>query len=125
MAEQVRPDLALLERRQVDAVDAARQQPRQVGLAHRQRQLAQILAVADQHVEGVELDLVIVLARVQAVEIGAAVDAEQHRLAVDDERCCFGFAARPRRSADSGSVQSWPLRVNSRTRLPSRWTIRR
>ena len=38
VAEQVRTDLALLERRQVDAVNAARQQPRQVGLAHRQRQ---------------------------------------------------------------------------------------
>ena len=31
--EQVRPDLALLERRQVDAVDAPRQQPRQIGPA--------------------------------------------------------------------------------------------
>ena len=59
---------------------------RQVGLAHRQRQLAQILAVADQHIEGVELDLGIVPARVQAVEIGDAVDAEQHGLAIDDER---------------------------------------
>jgi hypothetical protein len=34
-----------------DGIDAARQQPRQVGLAQRQRQLAEILAVADQHVE--------------------------------------------------------------------------
>jgi hypothetical protein len=36
-------------------------------LAHRQRQLAEILAVADQDIEGVELDLV--PARVQAVEV--------------------------------------------------------
>ena len=35
VAEQVRADLALLEWRQVDAVDPPRQQPRQVGLAHR------------------------------------------------------------------------------------------
>ena len=31
-------------------------------------------------------NLVIVLAAVQAVEIGDAVDTEQHRLAIDDER---------------------------------------
>ena len=59
---------------------------RAIGLAHRQRQLAQILAVADQHIEGVEFDLGIVPARVQAVEVGDAVDAEQHRFAVDHER---------------------------------------
>ena len=50
-----------------------------------QRQLAQIVAVAHQHVEGVELDLGIVLAAVQAVEVGYAVDAEQHRFAIDHE----------------------------------------
>ena len=51
-----------------------------------QRQPADVLAVADQNIEGVELHLVIVPARVQPVEIGAAVDAEQHGLAVEDER---------------------------------------
>jgi hypothetical protein len=39
------------------AFDPPRQQPRQVGLPHAERQLAQILAVADQHVEGVKFDL--------------------------------------------------------------------
>jgi hypothetical protein len=53
MAKQLRADVALLEWRQMDAVDATREQPGQVGLAHRQRQLAKILAVADQDVEGV------------------------------------------------------------------------
>ena len=38
-----------------------------------------------QDIEGVELDFVIVLAAVQAVEIGDAFDTEQHRLAIDDE----------------------------------------
>ena len=38
------------------------------------------------HVEGVELHLGIMPARVQAVEIGPAVDAEQHGLAIDHER---------------------------------------
>jgi hypothetical protein len=55
MPEQVRADLALLEVGEVDPIDAASQQLRQVGLAHRQRQFAEILAVADQDVEGVEL----------------------------------------------------------------------
>ena len=68
-----------------DPVDTARQQPREVGLAHRERQLAEILAVADQAIEGVELDLGIVLARMQAVEIAAAVDTEQHGFAIEDE----------------------------------------
>ena len=43
MAEQVRAYLALLERRQVNAVDPT---PNQIGLAHRQRQLANVRAVA-------------------------------------------------------------------------------
>ena len=62
VAEQVRADLALLEVAQEDPVDAARQQPGEVGLAHAERQLAEILAVADQDIEGIELHLVIVLA---------------------------------------------------------------
>jgi len=41
--------------------------------------------VADQDVEGVKLDLVM-LARVQYVKIGDAVNTEQHGLAVDGER---------------------------------------
>ena len=39
-----------------------------------------------QHVEGVELDLGIVPAGMQPVEVGDAVDAEQHGFAVEDER---------------------------------------
>jgi hypothetical protein len=37
---------------------------------------AQILAAERQDIEGVELDLVVVPARVQGVEVGDAVDAE-------------------------------------------------
>jgi len=83
---QVRANLTLFEWRQVNAVNPPRQQLGQVGLAHRQRQLADIFAVAHHHVEGVELDLTSVLAAVQAVEVGAAVDAQRHRFAVDHER---------------------------------------
>ena len=67
----------------MDAVDAARQDPSEVGLAHAQRQFANILAVADQHIEGVEHDLMVMLPGVQSVEIRDAVDAEQHSLAVE------------------------------------------
>ena len=45
-----------------------------------------LLAVAHQHIEGVELDLVIVPARTQPVEIPATVDAKQHGFAIDYER---------------------------------------
>jgi hypothetical protein len=62
--EQVRADLALLEVAEEDAVDAPREQPRQTGLAHRQRQPADVLAVARQDVESIELHLVIVPQRI-------------------------------------------------------------
>ena len=48
----------------------------EIGLAHGQRQAAQILAIEREDVEGVKLDLLLVLAGVQGVEIGNAVDAE-------------------------------------------------
>jgi hypothetical protein len=44
------------------------------------------LAVAHEDLEGVELRLGIVPARMQAVEVGSAVDAEQHGLAIEDKR---------------------------------------
>jgi hypothetical protein len=56
VAEQVRANLALLEVAQEDTVHTPRQQPWEAGLAHRQRQAAEILAIAHQDVEGVELD---------------------------------------------------------------------
>ena len=57
-----------------------------LAFAHAQRQLADVLAVADQTVEGIELDFVVVLAAVQAVEVRNAVYAEQDGLPVDHER---------------------------------------
>jgi hypothetical protein len=42
--------------------------------------------VAARNAEGVKLHLVIVPARVQAVEVAAAVDAKHHGLAIDHER---------------------------------------
>ena len=48
--------------------------------------VAPACAVAlDQDVEGAELDLVVMLAGVEGVEIGDAVDAEDHGFAIEDE----------------------------------------
>jgi len=63
--EQVWTDLALLEVGQENAVHALRQPPGKVGLSHAERQLSDVLAVADQ-LEDVELNLVIVPARPSA-----------------------------------------------------------
>ena len=46
----------------------------------------EILAVADQDIEGVEFDLMILFPAVQPVKIRSAIDAEQHCLAIDHER---------------------------------------
>ena len=39
----------------------------------------------DQAVEGVEFDFVVMLARMQPVEVAATIDAEQHGIAVEHE----------------------------------------
>jgi hypothetical protein len=62
--EEVGTDLALLEVGQEDAIDAPRKQPGQVRLAHAQRQLANVVAVGNQDIEGVELHFIIMLATV-------------------------------------------------------------
>lgn len=59
--------------------------PRKVRLAERERQAAKVVAVGAQNVEGVELDLVIVLAGVQGIEIGSSIDVQDHSLAIEDE----------------------------------------
>ena len=51
-----------------DPVRSSRQQPRKVGLAHRQRQSAEIVTGERHDVEGVQLHLLIVLAGMQRVE---------------------------------------------------------
>jgi hypothetical protein len=86
VAEQVRANLALFEVADEDAFRPPGQQPRESVLAQMQRQLAEVVAVERQNIEGVEHHLVIVSAGMQAVEIGDAVNAEQDRLAIDNER---------------------------------------
>ena len=76
-------DLAALERIDEDALGPAGQQPFEVGLAQVQGQLAQVVAALGQDVEGTELHFGVVLARVQRVELGDAIDAQDHGLAVE------------------------------------------
>lgn len=59
-AKQVRPDLTVLERINENAPQPSCQQPFKVCLAHRQRQLAQIVAVECQDIEGAQLQFVVV-----------------------------------------------------------------
>jgi hypothetical protein len=68
-AEEVWADLALLEWR--DEMPSGRR--------------AQVVAVRCEQVEGVQLHLVVMLAGDEAVEVGHAVDAQHHGLAINDE----------------------------------------
>ena len=63
-------DLARLERRDEDAIRSSCQQPRQIGLAHGERQASQIVTVQRHDVEGVELDLCVVFSGMQRVQPG-------------------------------------------------------
>jgi len=90
--------------------------PEEVHLANAERQFWDIVAIDRQDIEGVELDLVIVLPRVQAVEVAAAINAEQHGLAIDQKRT----VAVPERGLGDPR-KSAALPDHSRSRLPSRW----
>jgi hypothetical protein len=59
--------------------------------------LRKLRGPAHQDIEGIELDFVIVFAAVQAVEVGYAVDAEQHRFAIDHKQ---GISVSERRFRD-------------------------
>jgi hypothetical protein len=52
---QIWADLALLERRQVDAVSTTRQEASKVGLSEMQRKFPQIVAIQGKDIEDVEL----------------------------------------------------------------------
>jgi hypothetical protein len=83
--KQVWTDLALFKRRDKNAVGPPCQQPREVRLPHRERKRAHVVAVTGEHIEGVKLDLLVVLAGMQRVEIRDAIDAKDDGLTVDDE----------------------------------------
>ena len=76
-------DLALFEVGNEDAIWPAGQQTLQVGLAHRERQAPQVVAIHGQHVERDQLDLVVVSVGMQGVEVGIAVDAADDGLTID------------------------------------------
>jgi hypothetical protein len=69
----------------MDALGTAGQELREVLLAQEERQLPIVVAFARQHVEGVELDLVIVFAGLQGIEVGYPVHAQDDSLAVEHE----------------------------------------
>lgn len=69
----------------MDAIGAARPQPREVGFAHMQGELSQILTIEGQDIESIELHLVIVLLAMESIEIGDPVYSEQDCFSVDDE----------------------------------------
>jgi hypothetical protein len=73
LAEQMRADFALLEGCEEDPIWPPFQQPREVGFAQAQWQLAQIITVEREAIERVKLNLGI-LAGTQSVEIGHPVD---------------------------------------------------
>src|SRR5258708_23460563 len=85
LPKQVRAYLALFKVRNENAFRSARQQTRQIGLAHGQRQFPQILATERQDIERVKLHLVIVPARGQPAEIADAANAEPHGHAIAHE----------------------------------------
>ena len=67
--KQVWTDLAHFKWRNENAVGTPCQQPREVRLPHRERKRAHVVAVTGEHIEGVKLDLLVVLAGMQRVEI--------------------------------------------------------
>jgi hypothetical protein len=64
LAEKVRSYLATLELRYEDTIRSTREQAGEIGLAHRERQLTNILPAKCEDVEGTELHFSVVLARV-------------------------------------------------------------
>jgi hypothetical protein len=68
--------------------------PRQFGLAHAKGEGAQILAIERQDVEGIQLDFVIVLARVQGIEIGNTVNPKDDSFAINELICSTPRATR-------------------------------
>jgi hypothetical protein len=68
LAEQIRADFALLEGCEEDPVWPPGQQPGEVGFAQAQWQLAQVITVEREAIEGVELNLAILLTGLQSAE---------------------------------------------------------
>jgi hypothetical protein len=67
---------------------------RQISLAQAQGEGAQILAIERQDVEGIRLDFVIVLARVQDIEIGNTVNPKDDSFAINELICSTPRATR-------------------------------
>ena len=117
--EQLRPDLALLERRHEDPLGPSPEKLREVGLAQVQRHPAEVVAVIRKAVEGVQLGLVVVPAGVQGVEVR---DASTPSTTASPSMMNRVFRIFRAVSTIQGyrPAQSCPPLENSRTRSPSR-----
>jgi hypothetical protein len=67
--QQFRADLTLFEWGDEDTLGATGQEARQIGLAHRERKLPHVIAVAGQHVEGVKPNFLVMLSGMQRIEV--------------------------------------------------------
>jgi hypothetical protein len=67
---------------------------RQISLAQAQGEGAQILAIERQDIEGIRLDFVIVLGRVQDIEIGSTVNPKDDSFATSELICSTPRATR-------------------------------
>jgi len=76
---------------------------------------AEILAVAHEDIEGLELDIVIVPAGMQRAEIGVACDAENNRFVVEHEALLTDPALR----LDDPTYSGWPTGARGRRRAPA------
>ena len=75
----------MLKRVDEDPIRPPDEQSRKICLAHRERKLAQIVAIQCEEIKAAELHLFVVPTRVQRIEIGNAVDAQDDSFAIDDE----------------------------------------
>ena len=79
--------------------------------------LPQIVAVAHQHIESVELNLGIVSARVQPVEVRDAIDTQQHGFAISRRKM-----ESPNANSSSESTQE-RLIVKAKRPSRKRWAL--
>ena len=119
--EQVGADLALLEGRHENALGPARGGAAPDLSCAGAAAAGKIVAAERQAVEGIELDLVVVLARVKGVEVGDPVDPS-----TTASPSMMNWVFRIFRAVSTihgyRLVQSCPPLENSRTRSPSRST---
>jgi hypothetical protein len=120
--EQVRPDLATLERRHEDALLPAAQELVELPLAVEERGIPQVLAAERHQIEGIELCLVVVLVRMRASKSEMPWTSST-QISPSMMNWLWRIFSAVSTIQGKRQVQSSPLRESSLTFLPSR-TIR-